>query len=290
MPENSQRTGEWFAAFYERNYRLVYRLCFTYMKNSAEAEDCTEDVFVKVLTGDIAFHDESHEKKWLTVTAINLCKDRLKHWWRKQVTAMDEAPEAGAKERMYQNILKKAQQAAPAEAPAAPKKKSNPFLRYVLPIAACLCLVVFGAAMLLPRSTPAQPEEGGVLGGNPFVEVENADAFRALAITLDAPDGAQEVSYAVIDRSIAEVRFSLDGKRYLARASAQEGDFSGLYGQESEAETVDAKTSAVLTAVEIDAEVWQKISWTNGKIHYCLYGTDGASREQVLAAYEALKK
>ena len=111
MPENSQRTGEWFAAFYERNYRLVYRLCFTYMKNSAEAEDCTEDVFVKVLTGDIAFHDESHEKKWLTVTAINLCKDRLKHWWRKQVTAMDEAPEAGAKERMYQNILKKAQQA-----------------------------------------------------------------------------------------------------------------------------------------------------------------------------------
>lgn len=93
MPENSQRTGEWFAAFYERNYRLVYRLCFTYMKNSAEAEDCTEDVFVKVLTGDIAFHDESHEKKWLTVTAINLCKDRLKHWWRKQVTAMDEAPE-----------------------------------------------------------------------------------------------------------------------------------------------------------------------------------------------------
>ena len=290
MPENSQRTGEWFAAFYERNYRLVYRLCFTYMKNAAEAEDCTEDVFVKVLTGDIAFHDESHEKKWLTVTAINLCKDRLKHWWRKQVTAMDEAPEAGAKERMYQNILKKAQQAAPAEAPAAPKKKSNPFLRYVLPIAACLCLVVFGAAMLLPRSTPAQPEEGGVLGGNPFVEVENADAFRALAITLDAPDGAQEVSYAVIDRSIAEVRFSLDGKRYLARASAQEGDFSGLYGQESEAETVDAKTSAVLTAVDIGTGICQKISWTNGKINYCLYGTDGADKAQVLAAYEALKK
>ena len=93
MPENSQRTGEWFEAFYERNYKLVYRLCFTYMKNQAEAEDCTEDVFVKVLTGDIAFYDETHEKKWLTVTAINLCKDRLKHWWRKQVTPIDEAPE-----------------------------------------------------------------------------------------------------------------------------------------------------------------------------------------------------
>ena len=50
MPNNSQRTGEWFEAFYERNYKLVYRLCFTYMKNQVEAEDCTEDVFVKVLT------------------------------------------------------------------------------------------------------------------------------------------------------------------------------------------------------------------------------------------------
>ena len=92
MPE-TQLKEAWFAAFYERNYKLVYRLCFTYMKNQAEAEDCTEDIFVKVLTGDFTFHDETHEKKWLTVTAINLCKDRLKHWWRKQVTPIDEAPE-----------------------------------------------------------------------------------------------------------------------------------------------------------------------------------------------------
>ncbi len=93
MPENSQYAGEWFEAFYERNYKLVYRLCFTYMKNQAEAEDCTEDVFVKVLTGDFSFNDETHEKKWLTITAINLCKDRLKHWWHRQVTSIEEEPE-----------------------------------------------------------------------------------------------------------------------------------------------------------------------------------------------------
>ncbi len=88
MPENP-----WFEAFYERNYKLVYRLCFTYMKNAAEAEDCTEDVFVKVLSGGYTFNDELHEKKWLTVTAMNLCKDRLKHWWRRKVTPIDDAPE-----------------------------------------------------------------------------------------------------------------------------------------------------------------------------------------------------
>jgi len=52
MPKKSPHMNEWFESFYERNYKLVYRLCFTYMKNKAEAEDCTEDVFVKVLTGE----------------------------------------------------------------------------------------------------------------------------------------------------------------------------------------------------------------------------------------------
>lgn len=80
-----------FGAFYERHYRLVYRICYTYMKNAPEAEDCTEDVFVKVLSGEYAFQDETHEKKWLTVTAINLYKDRLKHWLRCMVSPIEDA-------------------------------------------------------------------------------------------------------------------------------------------------------------------------------------------------------
>ncbi len=93
MPEILQRNDDGFESFYERNYRFVYRICFTYMKNQMEAEDCTEDVFVKVLTGKFSFQDETHEKKWLSITTINLCKDRLKHRWRKQILSIDEAPE-----------------------------------------------------------------------------------------------------------------------------------------------------------------------------------------------------
>ena len=89
MPEITAENG--FAELYERHYRMVYRICFTYMKNKSEAEDCTEDVFVKVLSGNFIFHDETHEKKWLTVTAINLCKDRLKHWFRRMVSPIEDA-------------------------------------------------------------------------------------------------------------------------------------------------------------------------------------------------------
>ena len=91
MPQITADNG--FEEFYERNYKMVYRICFTYMKNRSEAEDCTEDVFVKVLTGNFSFNDETHEKKWLTVTAINLCKDKLKHWFRRMVSPIEDVEE-----------------------------------------------------------------------------------------------------------------------------------------------------------------------------------------------------
>ncbi|MBO4653264.1 MAG: RNA polymerase sigma factor [Lachnospiraceae bacterium] len=98
MPKAASRTDADFEAFYERHWKYVYRLCYTYMQSEADAEDCTEDVFVKVLTGDFAFEDETHERKWLTVTAINLCKDRLKSFGRRNVDSLDveDAPEIAA--------------------------------------------------------------------------------------------------------------------------------------------------------------------------------------------------
>lgn len=114
--------------------------------------------------------------------------------------------------------MKKAQQAALEEKPVEQKKKAALFVRYALPAAACLCLLVIGVARFAYESTPIQPGEEFVQGGNPFVEAESADAFKLLSITLDAPDGAQEVSYAVIDGELAEVGFTLDGKSYIARA------------------------------------------------------------------------
>ena len=99
MSESLQRTGREFEAFFNRNYKLVYRVCYTYMQNSFEAEDMTEDTFVKVLVGDYTFNDENHEKAWLTVTAMNLCKDKLKSWWHKKTAPIEEADTAA--ERGY---------------------------------------------------------------------------------------------------------------------------------------------------------------------------------------------
>ena len=67
-----------FEAFYNKYKEYVYKLCYTYMKRAADAEDCAEDVFVKVLSNDLKFNGEEHEKRWLAVAAANHCKNKLK--------------------------------------------------------------------------------------------------------------------------------------------------------------------------------------------------------------------
>ena len=200
-------------------------------------------------------------------------------------------PEAGAKERMYQNILKKAQQqSAPAEVTVEKKKKPIPFVRYALPIAACFCLLVIGLTRFLPGSSPVSPDGSNLQDGNPFVEVDGSDDFLSIGIRLEAPSDAENTVYTIIDGQIAEIRFEQKEKEFVVRASAQSGDFSGLSGKETEAVSLDAENNATLTTVQSDGASYDKITWTNGKVNYCLYATDGADREQTIAVYESIKK
>ncbi len=126
MSKAASRTDADFEAFYERHWKYVYRLCYTYMQSEADAEDCTEDVFVKVLTGDFSFADETHERKWLTVTAINLCKDRLKSYGRRNVDSLDveDAPEIAAPVQEDYSYVREAVMALP------PKLKDVIWLYY----------------------------------------------------------------------------------------------------------------------------------------------------------------
>jgi RNA polymerase sigma-70 factor (ECF subfamily) len=84
MAKSLLRTDSEIAEIYTRQVAAVYRLCFTYLKNAADAEDATADTFVRLLQSAPAFAGGEHEKAWLLRTAINICKDNLKHWWRKR--------------------------------------------------------------------------------------------------------------------------------------------------------------------------------------------------------------
>lgn len=94
MDDNSLlRTSKEFEELYQQNVDMVYRLCYMYLKNSADTEDAVQSVFFKFLKQGKDFNDEEHKKAWLIVTAKNYCKDMLKSWWKSRRVDIDSLPE-----------------------------------------------------------------------------------------------------------------------------------------------------------------------------------------------------
>ncbi len=70
---------------YEKYFNTVYRICFLYMKNEADAADVVQDVFCRMIKRSPIFEDDEKVKAWLIVTASNCCKTLLKKWWYKHI-------------------------------------------------------------------------------------------------------------------------------------------------------------------------------------------------------------
>ncbi len=197
-------------------------------------------------------------------------------------------PEKDAKARMYRNITEKAASSAKND----PIRGSGNFTRVILPLAACICIMVLGAARFLPLGNwfgqDTYPSDSLEQGGNPYVEVENAAAFDKLGITLDAPNAAEDKAYAIIGGEIAEVEFRLDEHYYRLRASKGE-DFSGISGETVSREPIENGKDAELVVMNvIGTGECRMIVWADGDVNFSLYNSDNASAEQLREVYEKI--
>lgn len=59
----------------------VFRVAFSYCKNKSDAEDISQEVFLKYYTSPPDIEEESEEKAWLIRVAINKSKDLIKSSW-----------------------------------------------------------------------------------------------------------------------------------------------------------------------------------------------------------------
>ena len=89
MSRSLVRSDKEITDIYERHVNMVYRVCFSFMKNTADTEDRVQDTFIQLISSDMDFQSEEHEKAWLIVTASNLCKNHLRHWWQKRFNIDD---------------------------------------------------------------------------------------------------------------------------------------------------------------------------------------------------------
>ena len=49
---------------------MILRISYMYLKQTCDAEDICQEVFIKLLCGDYKFESSEHEKSWIIRTTI----------------------------------------------------------------------------------------------------------------------------------------------------------------------------------------------------------------------------
>ena len=75
---------------------MILRISYQYLKQTMDAEDICQTVFLKYLTVNPRFESPQHEKAWIIRTTINACKDHLKSAFFRRTVSFDEAKSLAA--------------------------------------------------------------------------------------------------------------------------------------------------------------------------------------------------
>ena len=79
-----------FQELMARYQPMVWRLCYSYLRNAQDAEDLTQEVFFKVYRSLPQFEGRSAFKTWLHRVAVNTCQNELRRRNRRPQEAAAE--------------------------------------------------------------------------------------------------------------------------------------------------------------------------------------------------------
>jgi len=90
---------------------MVYRLAFSRVKNSHDANDITQEVFLKYIRAEKTYNDEEHRKAWLIKTTVNTSKTLVLSSWNRRRSSVELTDEgiasvavAGAEDKNLKNM------------------------------------------------------------------------------------------------------------------------------------------------------------------------------------------
>lgn len=96
-------TEQQFEEHIKAHRATVFRLAYSMMKNREDADDVTQDAFVRLYQSHEEFSTEDNVKAWLIRVTINLCKDLLRSAWRRHKS--DDMPEKACESREELRLL-----------------------------------------------------------------------------------------------------------------------------------------------------------------------------------------
>lgn len=81
--------------------KMLFKLCFSILCSTADAEDAVADTFIKYITKAPGFNDEEHRKAWLLRVASNICKNMYRFRKRNGCVNIDEIYGLAAEEKDF---------------------------------------------------------------------------------------------------------------------------------------------------------------------------------------------
>lgn len=69
---------------------MVTRICIVKLRNYTNAQDCYQNVFLKLYKKSPRFESREHLKRWLIKVAVRECIDFSRQFWHKKVVCVDE--------------------------------------------------------------------------------------------------------------------------------------------------------------------------------------------------------
>ena len=98
MPEERAAASS-FEALVCRQENHVYRAALAILRNVQDAEDQTQETFLKYLEKRPVFENERHETAWLLRVTVNGCRSRLRSPWHRRLPLEIDLPTPGPEER-----------------------------------------------------------------------------------------------------------------------------------------------------------------------------------------------
>lgn len=78
--------------------QTIYRMAYARTGSREDAEDITQETFLRLVRTNPAFRDEEHRKAWLLRVAANCAGDLFRAPWRRNNRPLEDAEHIAAKE------------------------------------------------------------------------------------------------------------------------------------------------------------------------------------------------
>lgn len=89
----------------EKHMDTIYRVAYSWLKNSDDANDVTQEVLLQLYKTDKEFESDSHMKNWLIRVAINQCKKIFRSPWSKLEDIDEYAETLGFEQEDYRELF-----------------------------------------------------------------------------------------------------------------------------------------------------------------------------------------